>query len=364
MGHPQHVAIAGGGIIGLACALVLRCRGFDVIVLEAGKAGGEASWAAGGMLAAEDPENPPALLLFSRYSRELYPGFLDEIEAFSGRRVPLRTRETVQILHQNGRVPRGKPLSCEEAFELVPGLTNTADRYVLLQEPSVDPREVCEALRLAVLAAGVDLREQQRVLSAEAEGSGVLVTTSSRSLRADKFVNCCGAWAAALHPPVRVVPSKGQMRVIAQPKDRLLTRVLRSPDVYLIPRGDDRIVIGATVENAGYSKQVEPGALALLGERAGAIWEPAANALQIDSWAGLRPRTADALPVIGPYEEGDSQRLLATGHFRNGILLAPGTAHVIADLICGIEPAIDLAPFTPLRSSISTECDKHFAAAL
>jgi glycine oxidase len=155
------------------------------------------------------------------------------------------------------------------------------------------------------------------------------------------------------------------MLVIAQPEAApLLTRVLRSPEVYLIPRGDGKIVVGATVENAGYSKAVEADALALLRRRAARLWSPAADAPQADSWAGLRPGTADALPVIGRYADESNLRFVATGHFRNGILLAPGTAYVIADLVCGRIPAIDLAAFAPRRASLAAACDNHFAAAL
>jgi glycine oxidase len=160
-----------------------------------------------------------------------------------------------------------------------------------------------------------------------------------------------------------------------------LTCVLRSPEVYLIPRGlpqgspggsisagDRRIVVGATVEDAGYSKLVDPAALALLRQRAAALWPPVADAPEVDSWAGLRPATPDGLPFIGAIgQSGGSRRapqLLAAGHHRNGILLAPGTAHVVADLVCGRTPAVDLAPFAPHRMSLPAACDKHFAAAL
>jgi glycine oxidase len=370
MGQARHIAIAGGGIIGLSCALVLRSRGLQITVLEAGRAAKEASWAAGGMLAAEDPENPAALLPLSRYSRDLYPEFLREIEALSGQRVSLRTHETVQTLHQETleHAPAGSAgvlLSHEEARKLIPGLGDTEDRYLLLEEASLDPRELCAALRSAVLAAGVELREQERVLSAEIEGDVVLLTTEDRTLRTDAFINCCGAWAPLLDRSLEVAPRKGQMLVLAQPESSPpLTRVLRSPEIYLIPRGDGRILVGATVEDAGYSKQVEPDALGLLRRRAARLWPPAADARQVDGWAGLRPGTADALPVIGCYTDGNYLRLVATGHFRNGILLAPGTAHAIADLVCGRTPAVDLAPFAPHRASPSPACDNHFAAAL
>jgi glycine oxidase len=388
MQHSGHIAIAGGGIIGLACALVLRRRGLEVSVFEAGAAMQEASSAAGGMLAVEDPENPPALLPFSRYSRSLYDSFLEEIEALSGQRVPLRTCETVQIRRKT--VPpatsAGVPLSREQARRLVPGLALTglpeADHtYLLLEEASLDPRDLCIALPLAVRAAGVALHEYERVLSARTDGNEVLLTTTHRTVHADALVNCCGAWADSLDASAAVAPRKGQMLVVAQPDGPRLTRVLRSPQVYLIPRSpisdspishspvsrspvsqtDDRIVIGATVEDAGYSKQVEPAALDILRQRAAALWAAAADASEIGSWAGLRPGTPDGLPIIGQI---GARRFLATGHYRNGILLAPGTAHVLADLICGRTPAIDLASFMPLRASIPAACDKHFAAAL
>jgi glycine oxidase len=368
MHEPKHVAIAGGGVIGLACALALRGRGMQVTVLEAGEAVKEASWAAGGMLAVEDPENPLSLLPFSRYSRGLYSQFLQVIEELSGQHVLLRTHETVQVVDAVHVYSAGVRLSPDEARSLVPGLRVTHHNYRLLEEASLDPRELCTALRSAVVAAGVTLHEQERVLSADSEGKDVLLTTARRAMRANAFVNCCGAWAASLDASAEITPCKGQMLVVAQPEGPLLTRVLRSPDVYLIPRGDGRVVIGATIEQAGYSRQVDPAALSLLRQRAAALWPPAAEAPEVESWAGLRPASADGLPSIGRCERsenpGGAAQFIAAGHYRNGILLAPGTAHLIADLVSGVAPAIDLASFVPSRASISASCDKHFAAAL
>jgi glycine oxidase len=365
MPHPRHVAIAGGGVIGLACALVLRRRGLQVTVLEAGTAMREASWAAGGMLAVEDPENPSTLLPLSRYSRGLYEAFLQEIEDLSGKRVPLRTHQTVQVVEAVRTGTTGVLLSRDEARRLVPALGEADHRYLLLEEASLDPRDLCAALPLAARAAGVVLREHERVLSVEADGDEVLLLSSDTgTVRADAFVNCCGAWTSTLDPSAGVAPCKGQMLVIAQPAAPKLSRVLRSAEVYLIPRGDDRIVIGATVEDAGYSKQVEPAALAILRKRAAALWPPAMDAPYVESWAGLRPGSADGLPVIGRREDRGAAQFLATGHHRNGILLAQGTAHAIADLVCGIAPAVNLASFRPHRPSMPAACDNHFAAAL
>jgi glycine oxidase len=364
MPYPRHVAIAGGGVIGLACALVLRRRGLQVTVLEAGTAMREASWAAGGMLAVEDPENPSTLLPLSRYSRSLYEAFLQEIEDLSGKRVRLRTHQTVQVVEAVRTGTTGVLLSRDEARRLVPALGEADHHYLLLEEVSLGPRDLCAALPLAVRAAGVVLREHERVLSVEADGDEVLLSSDAGTVRADAFVNCCGAWTGTLDPFAGVAPCKGQMLVIAQPAAPHLTRVLRSAEVYLIPRGDDRIVIGATVEDAGYSKQVEPAALAILRKRAAALWPPAMDAPYVESWAGLRPGSADGLPVIGASRPQQDSQFLATGHHRNGILLAPGTAHAIADLVCGIAPAVDLASFRPHRPSMPAACDNHFAAAL
>lgn len=372
MRQPEHIAIAGGGIIGLACALLLSDRGRKISLFEAGEAVREASWAAGGMLAVEDPENPAALLPFSRYSRARYPSFLERIEALSGCRVPFRTYQTVQIADPARPNSAGTPLSRDEALSLIPGLADGNHTYLLLEEASLDPRELCTALRTAAAAAGVAIYEYEPVLSVAVAGEASLLTTPRRVLHADAFVNCCGAWAASLLASSPVAPSKGQMLVVAQPAGSRLTRVLRSPEVYLIPRGpfsnndDGRIVIGATVEDAGFSKLVEPAVLSLLRRRAAALWPPAADAPELESWAGLRPGTPDGLPFVGQVggDDGDAPHFLAAGHHRNGILLAPGTAHVIADLVSGRTPGIDLAPFSPHRASPSTACDKHFAAAL
>ncbi|HEX6773603.1 MAG TPA: FAD-dependent oxidoreductase [Acidobacteriaceae bacterium] len=363
MRQPRDIAIAGGGVIGLACALELRRRGFEVTIFDAGEAAKEASWAAGGMLAAEDPENPAGLLSFSRYSRKVYREFFQQIHELSGNWVLLHTRETVQVVDPGHRSIVGTRISLERARRLIPGLSGADHEFLLLKEDSLDPRDLCTALLSAAVATGVALREHERVLSVELTEHGVLLATPHGTFRADAFVNCCGAWAASLSPSIAVVPRKGQMLAIAQPYDTPLIRVLRSPDVYLIPRGGDRIVVGATVEDAGYSKQVEARALARLRELAAALWAPAGNAPQMDSWAGLRPATPDGLPVIGRYDN-KSLHFVATGHFRNGILLAPGTARVIADLLCGVAPAVDLAPFAPHRPSMNQECDKHFTAAL
>jgi glycine oxidase len=141
-----------------------------------------------------------------------------------------------------------------------------------------------------------------------------------------------------------------------------LTHVLRTPEIYLVPRGDGRIAIGATVEHAGFDKTVSPHAIASLLKAAAELFPPIAHAEILESWAGLRPGSSDELPLIGPTTdlgapscgisagwESHSHTWIATGHFRNGILLAPGNARALSQLIRGETPAIDLAPFAPDR---------------
>ena len=361
--------------MGLCCALALADRGFQVTVLEAGEAMREASWAAGGMLAVDDPENPPALHPLSRYSRSLFDPLLARIRSLSGIAVPLRTTQTLQLLRAGERPSlAGHILTAAEARDAVPGLADLHADWLLLEECSLDPRDLCAALPTAVRAAGVTLREHERVERVSHDGRGVLISTAQAAPHADAFLDCCGAWAGRLaqagptDSPTSpaIVPRKGQMLVVQEPAGTHLTKVLRSPEIYLIPRGDGRIVIGATVEDAGYSKQVHGSALADLRRRAASLWPAAAHARMLESWAGLRPATPDALPVIGEATEGPSRGVhyIATGHYRNGILLAPGTAACIAALLCGEQPPVHLAPFAPHRAALAPLCDKQFAPAL
>ena len=371
MAKSRHIAIAGAGVIGLACALELRRRGLAVTVFDAGDAMREASWAAGGMLAVDDPENPAALYQLSRLSRSLYEPFLVEVARLSGLRVPLRTRHTLQAVRASHALATGATLlRRQEAEALAPGIADweaAGSRYLLLAEASLDPRDLAAALPSAARAAGVALREREPVLSVSAEAAGVRITTARTSLLASGFLDCRGAWAGTGPSPElsaerAIVPRKGQMMVVACPANAApLTCVLRSPEVYLIPRGDGRIAIGATVEDAGYSRSVDDAALVLLRRRAASLWAPAAEAPMRECGAGLRPATADGLPLLGEAAHGCG---VASGHYRNGILLAPATALCMGALIAGEQLPVDLSAFAPGRMRSPAACDNDFAAAL
>ncbi len=364
------MVIAGAGIIGLSLALELATIGQRVIVLDRGRAMAEASWAAAGMLAANDPENPPQLAQLAQHSLSLYPGYLANIEGLSGKKVPLRTKATIQASHPGHRFPQNQflthsQISAAELNRLAPGLIESNRDFLLLDEQSLDPRDLCIALPLAAKAAGVVLLENHPVLSVDTEfNQTITVQTPSSPINAYHFVNCAGAWATfpALHrrpnaipsqPELTIAPVKGQMVTVRLKGRTHLERVLRTPDIYLVPRGEGRVTIGATIEQAGFDKTVEPAAIARLLQAAAQLWPPIAEADIVETWAGLRPATPDQLPLIGK-SPANNHHWLATGHYRNGILLAPGTARLLAQAIRNETPDVSLEPFNPARLQTET----------
>lgn len=330
------VIIAGGGIIGLSTALELAGRGLRVTVLERGRAMAESSWAAAGMLAGRDPENPPELRPLSELSLLLYPDYLSAVERLSGLPVPLRTSGALQGSEHSS----GKALSLSRhVSDLNPGSLS----FVWLDEHSLDPRDLCAALPKAAVAAGITLLEESPVTRARGHASAVEISTPQASWSAAHFINCCGAWAGTISALPSIEPVKGQMAAVKLPPHRSLDCVIRTPDLYLVPRGDGRVVIGASVEQAGFDKTVRQATIEALLDKAAALWPPVREAQIVETWAGLRPGSADGLPVIG--ECGEATCWIASGHFRNGILLAPATARIMRELVLGETPGVELSLF-------------------
>jgi glycine oxidase len=179
-----------------------------------------------------------------------------------------------------------------------------------------------------------------RIVNQKAAG----VSLPGSHLGAGMVVNCAGAWARQIAPHrVPTHPVRGQMLCVALPEPEFLRHVVRTPDVYLIPRSDGRLLIGATAEDAGFDKQTVPATLQKLRQAAIDLVPPIGHAPVLEAWAGLRPGTPDKLPILGTTPTPGY--FVATGHFRDGILLAPATAHVMAQLITGERPGLDLQPF-------------------
>jgi glycine oxidase len=351
------VAIAGGGIIGLSLGLELRRRGLSVVVLERHQAMSSASWAAGGMLAVHDPQNPPELLPLSLLSRELYPDYLERVEELSRRKVPMRTRRAMQYVAAGLVVPAGVESMADAAelatlaefAEFAPGLDACGHTFEWLDEGSLDPNDLRDALPAAFIEAGGMLFEETEMLGVESVAGGVLVRTPRESIAASMFVNCCGAWAGERERGLEalpVTPVKGQMANLRCPPERLRC-VVRAPGIYLLPRGDGRVTIGSTIEHVGFDETVEEASIRRMVEAAMSLLPEAEAPPEMDMWAGLRPGTPDGLPILGA--AGRDHCWHATGHYRDGILLAPVTGHVMAQAMLGEVPDVALDAFAPGR---------------
>jgi len=346
------VIVIGGGIIGLSLAIALRKRGATVLVVERGEPGREASHAAGGMLVDCLIETPAALQPLTTASARMYPEFVHEIEIESGLTADLRDQGTIVIPrpeHIDDLVLASADLVPAPLAEFEPALAPANRPAFFLKERSVDPRGMTAAALKAAKHRGIDFSSGDPVAAVNLSdrcASGV--TTTKTAFHAPKVVNCAGAWSGQIAPhafPTR--PVKGQMLCLASPSRTLLQHVIRTPDVYLIPRSDGRILVGATVEEAGFDKRTDPATIQRFHRAALALVPELRNARILEDWAGLRPGTPDALPILGA--TSTPGYYVATGHFRDGILLAPITAQVMADVISGTAPGYDLNPFSPAR---------------
>jgi glycine oxidase len=341
------VIVIGAGIIGLATAWELRKHGLSVLVLERGEPGREASHAAAGMLVGEGEENPPALRPLALASARMYPEFVHQIEDESQNKVDLRSEGTL-LVGQEGHPSSSNTLSRSELERLEPELASGSNRVIRIDERSVDPRALTAAVLKACLHRGVVVSSGEQVTSVNLSDTRVSgVTTLKTNYSAPLVVNCAGAWSGQFPPykfPTR--PVKGQMLAVISRRN-LIRHVLRSPEVYIVPRSDGRILIGATVEEAGYDKRALPDTIRGMYRAAIELVPALAEARMHEDWAGLRPGTPDGLPILGSTETPGYY--VATGHFRDGILLTPITALLMTQIITGETPAADLRAFSVER---------------
>jgi len=357
------VIVIGGGIIGLALSIELRKKGASVLVVERGEPGREASYAAGGMLVDCSLETPTALQPLATASAAMYPEFAHELEVESGTKVDLRDQGTIFFLSAEHNSEYVSPSAGQAAAlaspltELEPALLGSewvsgwgsGRQPLYLKERSVDPRALTTAAWHAARNRGVDVSSGEHVTAVSVcDGRASGVTTTKTAFHAPKVVNCAGAWSGQIAPhffPTR--PVKGQMLCLISPARGLLRHVIRTPEIYLIPRSDGRILAGATVEEAGFDKRTDLASIQQLHRSAIALVPELRNAKILGDWAGLRPGTPDALPILGPTPTPGYY--VATGHFRDGILLAPITAKVMAEVITEGSCRYDITPFSSAR---------------
>ena len=366
----NDVLIIGGGIIGFALALRLASEKLSVTMLERGQPGREASWAAAGMLAptseaghGADGALPAPVAQLAAASAALYPQWLGRIGGRAALDVGYRTEGTIDVAFTEEEAEvieslPGERLSATEARRLEPTLSGRVISAVLLpRDVQVDNRRLFAALLEAARAAGVHVRLGISVIDLAIErgrATGVRAA-NGETFSAGAVVNAAGCWAAQLSEHGRRLtptrPVRGQMIALRGPAASGLRHVVRSPRGYILPRADGRLVCGSTTENAGYDKSLTPAGLRQLLSAAIELVPAAAGLPFADAWAGLRPDSPDHLPILGATDI--ESYFVATGHYRNGILLAPITAQLVGDVILGRQPSVSLEPFSPLRFASS-----------
>ncbi|HEY3243779.1 MAG TPA: glycine oxidase ThiO [Phycisphaerae bacterium] len=375
----SDVLVIGGGVIGLSIAYRLRQRGLRVMLLERRRCGREASWAGAGMLIPPNPHRRGPMQLLLRRSLELYPRFCEELAAATGVDPEYEVCGALEILTTEqryrmalsdqravagrGAAPDSKPLSDLQievleparAAAVEPALGATAPYGVLYVRSAAQVRNsrLLPALLIACQRAGVDIREGVTVSGLVRHGERVVGTrTGSTEFHSAAVVLAAGAWSAQVAPEVAelmpVYPVRGQI-VLLWMLQRPFRPIIEERPFYLVPRRDGHVLLGTTEEHdSGFEKRNTPQAVSRLISAALRMVPMLSEASVSAMWSGLRPGTPDRRPYIGPVP-GVEGLIAATGHFRSGLMLAPITAEVVADLLTTGKLAYDLSPCRPGR---------------
>ena len=358
------VIIIGGGIIGCAIAYNLAKRDVKPLVIDkATRVGTEASWAGAGILTSHASTNEPYPTL-CRASLARYPTLAEELRAETQIDIEFIRSGTLSVFFNqteaagliglaDRRVKRGfsaEVLTAEEAWQLAPALAKSIAGAVLFPEDAHvrNPRMV-KALAKGAAKLGARFRLGNPVTNFVKEDEHVIgVIVNGETLYADTFVIAAGCWAGTLIDqlgvPIQVEPVRGQI-VLVETMPPPFQHIIDGLGIYIVPRADGRILLGATVEYVGYDKTATVDGAKQMIDAGVAIAPQLANAAFVQTWAGLRPYVKKG-PILG-YLPGYDNVALATGHFKNGILLAPITGQLIAELLTTREPSLSLQPFQP-----------------
>jgi glycine oxidase len=367
----EQVVVVGAGVIGLAIAWRLAQRGMRPLVLDAGEPASGATGVAAGMLApvTEADFGEEALVSLNLASAELYPAFVAELEAETGLETGYRQTGALNVavdrdqaeelarLHELQRELGldARWLSARDCRALEPGLsTRVAAGIEASRDHQVSPRRLSQALRTAVEKRGGAVRSSARVVALSVEGGETagVVLESGAVVESSTVVMAAGAQTGQIELPagaeLPIRPVKGQiLRLGGDAAHPVATRIVRTPEAYAVPRADGRLVVGATVEERGFDAAVTAGGVLDLLRAAYEVLPGITELELLQASAGHRPATPDNQPAIG---EGTVPGLVwATGHWRNGVLLAPVTADAIAGLIAGDELPPALREFSPRR---------------
>lgn len=361
--------VIGGGIIGNAIAWRLAANGVDVTVFERGRLGQEASWAAAGMLAPQaEADAPGPFFELCVRGRKSFEAILERLIRESGidpeydlqgiLYVALDDRERAELQaraqwqHQ-ARVEI-EELSGSEALKIEPLLSREV--IYALHLPTnrrAENRKLTQAYATAAARAGAKFREGCRVdaIMMRNSGEAAVRTHDGAAHEADVIVNAAGAWAGEIAgleaDGIRLKPIRGQI-LCFETRPGTLGPAVFSKRGYLVPRRDGRLLAGSTMDDAGFDKSVTLAGMDRIVRGANDMIPSLASVAFREAWAGFRPAAEDLLPIIGPSPSAPNV-IYAAGHFRSGILLSAVTAELVADLVKGRKPPIDLTPFSPAR---------------
>ncbi len=337
MSAVAEVLILGGGGVGLAIAVELRSRGIKVSVV-CRDFEESASLAAAGMLAPQAEGLPAgAMRSLCIRSRDLYPTWIPKIEALSGQDAGYWQSGILAPFYGSSSNQVSNAYDRKQVLKIQPHLGDEVQGgHWFPDDAQVDNRKLARSLRAAAIAVGVDLHSGVTATAVRRSGDRVTaIDTTTGPMQAEHYILATGAWSQSLLP-IPVTPRKGQMLSVRVPgfesaEALPLKTVLFGEDIYMVPRRDGRIVIGATVEDVGFTAGNTPEGMVHLLQAATRLFPPIATYRLEQFWSGYRPATPDELPILG---ESPYQNLTyATGHYRNGILLTPITGQLIADWV-------------------------------
>ena len=355
------VIVIGGGVIGLLSARELRKRGLDVTLVERDRPGRQASWASAGILSTADRHHPGQESHLKRRSEQLYPDLVADLKeesdidpemTYHGAIIPAFSEAQAQQYRADARADADADYVDGAAIrELEPALGPSVIGGILRPGGQIDNRRLCRALEVAVRRAGVTLLYGAQVTEILRDGNRVIgVRTLEGDIRAPVVVNAAGSWSRQIpgcDPIVPVVPQRGEILALDQSAVGLKRVVTKSPDPYLVPRADGRLIGGATRKYTGYNASYTAGGVHWLLSEAIDMVPALADAPIVEIWTGFRPTSLDGEPAIGPgLIEG---LFFATGHGPSGIAPAPASAELLADLVTGMSPKIPTEPFDPRR---------------
>jgi glycine oxidase len=365
----SEILIIGGGVIGLTIARELHKKGFRrITILERGEIGKESSYAAAGMLAPQaETDKTDDFFRFCSESNQLYPQFtaelFDETDVDieldrSGTLYLAFTDKDVKEIRQRFQWQKSaglqvEHLSAQETRQAEPFVSpDVLESLFFPNDWQVENRKLLHALQKYCELYGIEIRERAEIKSLLTENGTIIgAETEKEKFSAGKVVLATGAWTSLIKADTFILPKikplRGQMISFYTAK-RIFSKVIYSPRGYIVPRADGRVLAGATVEDAGFDKSVNAEGIDFVREHALEIAPSLVNLEIQDTWAGLRPFAADGLPIVGAISEIENL-LIATAHYRNGILLAPLTAKILAEKIAENKDSDYMDVFSPNR---------------